>query len=60
MRKRYSTITYEERGDLIPPCPSCGTSLDKICYKRARSVVVARRIYFCPECLHALPISYEV
>ncbi len=60
MMERYSKITYEERGDLVPLCPSCDASLDRIFYKRARSVVVARRIYFCPECLHALPISYEV
>ena len=60
MPKKHASITYEERADLTPLCPSCDAVLDKIYYKRARSVVVGRRIYFCPECLHAIPISYEV
>ncbi len=60
MSKKYAAIKYEERGDLTPFCPSCDAALERIYYKRARSVVVGRRIYFCPDCLHALPISYEV
>jgi hypothetical protein len=52
-------INMEEAPDAVPLCPSCHAPVEKILFKKIRTVLDSRRVYLCSVCSHLLPISFE-
>jgi len=43
----------------VPLCPHCGQPLSQVLYRRLRSVLGRRYIYFCALCRKVLGVSHR-